>query len=602
MSDIIHLLPDHVANQIAAGEVVQRPSSVVKELLENAIDAQASHIKLLLKDAGKTLVQVIDDGFGMSQTDARLAFERHATSKIKTADDLYNLHTKGFRGEALASIAAISQVELKSKTEDQELGTQINIEGSKVISQEVISHPKGTSIAVKNLFYNIPARRNFLKSNSIETRHIIDEFQRVALAHQNISFSLYHNENNVYQLIASNLRQRIVGVFGKKTNEKLVPIQEETDLLKITGFIAKPEFAKKKRGEQFFFANNRFIRSNYLNHAVLSAFEGLLGPGYCPTYFLYLTVPTNQIDINIHPTKTEVKFENEQSIYAIIKSTIKHSLGQYQVAPILDFEHNNAFDLPYDYKNKKINTPKIEIDSTFNPFKDAYINKQNPENWESLYNTSNTSETFESSENQNPEGNLFDETQKEVSQICMQIRNTYILGAIKSGLVMIDQNLAHQRILYENYLTKITLEESASQQLMFPINISLNKQEVLLIKNLTSDFESVGFKFAFKNEDNLVVTSIPITLKENQIQTIIEGLLDDLQNQTKGNNFSQVDGIAKSLARSLAIKKGVALSQKEQESILNNLFSCKEPNVSPQGKATFITLSIDDIEKKFKTF
>jgi len=599
MSDIIHLLPDHVANQIAAGEVVQRPASVVKELLENAIDAKALHIKLLIKDAGKTLIQVIDDGLGMSQTDARLAFERHATSKIKTADDLYNLHTKGFRGEALASIAAISQVELKSKTENQELGTQINIEGSKVTSQDVISHPKGTSIAVKNLFYNIPARRNFLKSNSLETRHIIDEFQRVALAHPNITFALYHNENNVYQLITSNLRQRIVGVFGKKTNEKLVPIKEETDILKINGFIAKPEFAKKKRGEQFFFANNRFIKNNYLNHAVLSAFEGLLGSGYYPTYFLYLTVPTNQIDINIHPTKTEVKFENEQSIYAIIKSTIKHSLGQYQIAPILDFEHNNTFDLPYDYKNKKVNTPKIEIDSNFNPFKDSYASKQNPKNWESLYSTS---ETFEWSENKNSEGDLFDESQKEVSQVCMQIRNTYILGAIKSGLVLIDQNLAHQRILYENYLTKITLEESASQQLIFPINISLNKQEVMLIKNLTSEFESIGFKFAFNKDDNLIVSSIPVTLKENKIQAIIEGLLDDLQNQTEGSNFSQIDGIAKSLARSLAIKKGMALSQKEQESILNNLFSCKEPNISPQGKATFITLSINDIEKKFKSF
>jgi len=599
MSDIIHLLPDHVANQIAAGEVVQRPASVVKELLENAIDAKALHIKLLIKDAGKTLIQVIDDGLGMSQTDARLAFERHATSKIKTADDLYNLHTKGFRGEALASIAAISQVELKSKTENQELGTQINIEGSKVTSQDVISHPKGTSIAVKNLFYNIPARRNFLKSNSLETRHIIDEFQRVALAHPNITFALYHNENNVYQLIASKLRQRIVGVFGKKTNEKLVPIKEETDILKINGFIAKPEFAKKKRGEQFFFANNRFIKNNYLNHAVLSAFEGLLGSGYYPTYFLYLTVPTNQIDINIHPTKTEVKFENEQSIYAIIKSTIKHSLGQYQIAPILDFEHNNTFDLPYDYKNKKVNTPKIEIDSNFNPFKDSYASKQNPKNWESLYSTS---ETFKWSENKNSEGDLFDETQKEVSQVCMQIRNTYILGAIKSGLVLIDQNLAHQRILYENYLTKITLEESASQQLIFPINISLNKQEVMLIKNLTSEFESIGFKFAFNKDDNLIVSSIPVTLKESKIQAIIEGLLDDLQNQTEGSNFSQIDGIAKSLARSLAIKKGMALSQKEQESILNNLFSCKEPNISPQGKATFITLSINDIEKKFKSF
>ncbi|PIX05903.1 MAG: DNA mismatch repair protein MutL, partial [Flavobacteriales bacterium CG_4_8_14_3_um_filter_35_10] len=332
MTDIIHLLPDHVANQIAAGEVVQRPASVVKELLENAIDAHATHIKLLVKDAGKILIQVIDNGFGMSPTDARLAFERHATSKINCAEDLFNLHTKGFRGEALASIAAIAHVELKTKTDNQELGTQITIEGSKVMSQEVISNPTGTSIAVKNLFYNIPARRNFLKSNSIETLHIIDEFQRAALAHPDIAFSFYHNDSNVYQLAAGNFRQRIVNVFGKKTNEKLVPITEETELVSITGFIAKPEFAKKKRGEQFFFANNRFIKSNYLNHAITSAFEGLLGSGYHPTYFLYLNVPPNQIDINIHPTKTEVKFENEQSIYAIIKSTIKHSLGQYQVA------------------------------------------------------------------------------------------------------------------------------------------------------------------------------------------------------------------------------------------------------------------------------
>jgi len=600
MTDIIHLLPDHVANQIAAGEVVQRPASVVKELLENAIDAHATHIKLLVKDAGKILIQVIDNGFGMSPTDARLAFERHATSKINCAEDLFNLHTKGFRGEALASIAAIAHVELKTKTDNQELGTQITIEGSKVMSQEVISNPTGTSIAVKNLFYNIPARRNFLKSNSIETLHIIDEFQRAALAHPDIAFSFYHNDSNVYQLAAGNFRQRIVNVFGKKTNEKLVPITEETELVSIMGFIAKPEFAKKKRGEQFFFANNRFIKSNYLNHAITSAFEGLLGSGYHPTYFLYLNVPPNQIDINIHPTKTEVKFENEQSIYAIIKSTIKHSLGQYQVAPILDFEQNNSFDLPYDYRNKMVGIPKIEIDANFNPFNDHF--KQNPplKNWETLYDTT---PIFDGNNaNAQPNENLFDDQANSLNQVSLQIRNTYILGSIKSGLVMINQNLAHQRILYEDFLTKITLEESTSQALIFPLSINLNQQEIQLIKSLISDFESIGFRFEFKSNDDLLIIGIPLTVKESQIQPLLENLLDDLQNQTESSNFSQVDGIAKSMAKNLAIKNGTSLSAKEQESILNNLFSCKEPNISPQGKATFITLSIDDIEKKFKSF
>ncbi|MCF6213870.1 MAG: DNA mismatch repair endonuclease MutL [Flavobacteriaceae bacterium] len=600
MSDIIQLLPDHVANQIAAGEVVQRPASVVKELLENAIDAQASTIKLLVKDAGKTLIQVIDNGLGMSETDARLSFERHATSKIKEAKDLFNLHTKGFRGEALASIAAIAHVALKTKQEGQELGTQLVIEGSKVISQEPIANPTGSSVAVKNLFYNIPARRNFLKSNAVETRHIISEFQRVALAHPNIAFSFYHNDHNVYQLASSNLRQRIVGVFGKKTNEKLVPINEETELVNISGFIAKPEFAKKKRGEQFFFANNRFIKSNYLNHAVTTGFEGLLGQGYCPTYFLYLTVPTEQIDINIHPTKTEVKFENEQALYAIIKSTIKHSLGQYQVAPVLDFERNASFDVPYDYKDKAVGTPKINVDSDFNPFKENYSKKPETTNWEELYKT----DAFANNEIESEPitGDLFEGHDKTNAQVCMQIRNTYILSAIKSGLVLIDQNLAHQRILYEDFLTKITLEESASQQLLFPLNLGFNKQDVQLIKRLISDFESIGFKITFKKEDEIVVKGMPITVKESQVQSLIESLLDAIQNQTKDSNYSQSDCISKSLARSLAIKKGISLSTKEQEELLNNLFSCKEPSVSPQGKATFITLSLEDIEKKFNAF
>jgi len=390
MSDIIQLLPDNVANQIAAGEVVQRPASVVKELLENAIDAGATEIKLLFKEAGKTLIQVIDNGKGMSTTDARLSFERHATSKIKSAEDLFNLHTKGFRGEALASIAAVAHVELKTKQEGQELGTHIKIEGSTIQSQDVISTPKGTSISVKNLFFNIPARRNFLKSNSVETRHIMDEFHRVSLAHPSISFALYNNDNETLNLKSSNLKQRIVAVFGGKTNEKLVPIEENTDIITITGFVSKPEFSKKKRGEQFFFVNNRFIKNGYLHHSVANAFEGLLSPGYHPSYFLYLTVPPHTIDINIHPTKTEIKFDNEQSLYAILRSTIKHSLGQYNVAPIIDFNRDATMDVPYHFKDKKIVTsPQIEVDPDFNPFetekKSGSFKKEQPTNWESLY-------------------------------------------------------------------------------------------------------------------------------------------------------------------------------------------------------------------------
>ena len=368
MADIIQLLPDHVANQIAAGEVVQRPSSVVKELLENAIDAKARLIKLIIKDAGKTLVQVIDDGIGMSVTDARLSFERHATSKIRNADDLFRLNTKGFRGEALASIAAIAHVELKTKQEQDDVGTCIVIEGSKVASQDIVVTPTGTSITVKNLFFNIPARRNFLKSNTVELRHIIDEFHRVALAHPNILFLLYNNGSEIFNLPVSNYRQRIVNIFGNKTNEKLVPVAEDTEVLKISGFVGKPEFAKKTRGEQYFFVNNRFIKSAYLNHAITSAFDGLLKNGYHPSYFLNLKVNPQSIDINIHPTKTEIKFDDEHTLYALLRSAVKHSLGQFNIAPVLDFERDPNLDTPYNYNQKTSDVPAIEVDRTFNPF------------------------------------------------------------------------------------------------------------------------------------------------------------------------------------------------------------------------------------------
>ena len=405
MSSIIQLLPDHVANQIAAGEVVQRPASVVKELLENAVDARATDIKLIIKDAGKSLVQVIDNGKGMSVTDSRLCFERHATSKIRQAEDLFSLHTKGFRGEALASIAAIAHVEMKTKQEQDELGTHIIIEGSKFVSQEPSVLPKGTSFAVKNLFFNIPARRNFLKSETVEFRHIVDEFQRVALAHPNIYFTMYHNGSEMFNLPNSNFRQRIVNIFSGKTNEKLVPIQEETEIVTIEGFVGKPEFAKKNRGEQFFFVNDRFIKSGYLHHAVMAAYEGLLPNGAQPTYFIYLNVPPNTIDINIHPTKTEIKFDDEHALYAILRSSIKHSLGQFNVSPVLDFDRDPNLDTPYQYQNKTAEYPTIQVDSTYNPFSNSDDNElatQKPakqfsgssnyrnneiatSNWESLY-------------------------------------------------------------------------------------------------------------------------------------------------------------------------------------------------------------------------
>ncbi|MDP3313086.1 DNA mismatch repair endonuclease MutL [Lutibacter sp.] len=602
MPDIIQLLPDHVANQIAAGEVVQRPASVVKELLENAIDAGATVIKLIVVDAGKTLIQVVDNGIGMSATDARLCFERHATSKIRKAEDLFDLHTKGFRGEALASIAAIAHVELKSKQESSEIGTHIKIEGSALKFQQNIATSVGTSIAVKNLFYNIPARRNFLKSNTIETRHIINEFQRVALAHPSISFSFHHNENEIFNIKNSNLRKRIVAIFGKKTNEKLVPISEKTDIVIIEGFVAKPEFAKRKNDEQFFFVNDRFIKNGYLHHAVINAFEGLLGSGLHPTYFLYLTVPTKSIDINIHPTKTEIKFDDEKTLYAILKATVKHSLGQYNIAPVLDFNRDSSMDTPYTFKDKKSLNPSISVDSNFNPFKEfeqkaiqfPYKREQKME-WESLYN--NIDDSYTETPFNSVESGLFQSSVPETKT--HQIHKKYIISSIKSGIVYINQNLAHQRILYEEFLENITVQEAASQQLLFPLEIEFKKTDIQLILEIKEDLESIGFLFDKISGDSIVVKGIPVTIVESQVTTIIEQLLEDINNEIPNASFSQLDVMSKSLAKSLAIKTGTKLDVKEQEEIVNKLFLCKQPDLSPYGKTTFITIGIDELDKKF---
>ncbi|MCL4145909.1 UNVERIFIED_CONTAM: hypothetical protein GTU68_000480 [Idotea baltica] len=606
MSDIIQLLPDHVANQIAAGEVVQRPASVVKELLENAIDAGATEIKLLIKDAGKTLVQVIDNGKGMSTTDARLSFERHATSKIRTAEDLFNLDTKGFRGEALASIAAIAHVEVKTKQSDQELGSHIKIEGSSIQSQDIIATPTGTSIAVKNLFFNIPARRNFLKSNSIELRHIKDEFYRVALTHPSIAFDFYSNDSEVLNLNSSNLRQRIVAIFGKKINEKLVPIQEHTDIITIEGFVSKPEFAKKKRGEQFFFVNNRFIKNGYLHHAVINAFDQLLPTGHYPTYFLYLSVPPNTIDINIHPTKTEIKFDNEHALYAILRSTVKHSLGQYSVAPVLDFNRDATMDVPYSFKDKtSVSSPTITVNPSFNPFEsDANpksFQKPKTAQWESLYSNTETALDVQQIEVEADVVNkeLFDDVETETKSKTHQVHKKYILSVIKSGVVYINQNLAHQRILYEEFLTKMTVEDTSSQQLLFPIELTFNKSDISLCKEIKPDLESVGFQFSNINNDTITLNGIPVNVNQSHIQGLFEELFENIKNEIPNSSFSQLDTIAKSLAKSLSIKTGTKLNNKEQEELLGQLFSCKEPNQSPFGKKTFITLSSEEIQLKF---
>ncbi|MFT7284165.1 DNA mismatch repair endonuclease MutL, partial [Nonlabens sp.] len=459
MSDIIKLLPDHVANQIAAGEVVQRPASVVKELLENAVDAGATQIHMIIKDAGKTLVQVIDNGKGMSMTDARMAFERHATSKIATADDLFNLHTKGFRGEALASVAAISQVSVKSKREEDNLGTLLEIEGSKVTRQEPVVTSQGTMISVRNLFYNVPARRKFLKSDQVELRNITDEFHRVAMVHPEVAMSFTHNNTSLFNLIKSNYRQRIVAIMGAKTNEKLVPVEEETDLMTVKGFISKPEFARKTRGLQYFFVNNRFIKHSYLNHAVLSAFEGLLKDKSNPAYFLYLTVPKDSLDINIHPTKTEVKFDDEHSLYAILRASVKHALGQFSVNSI-DFQQEKQYEVPYDVaKNGHSQVPKIEVNSDFNPFQQEKSNKktyQSPsfqkppaQPWEALYaGIEETSQLIDETDREASTSFMFQQHEVEQRNI-FQLQRKFVISTLKSGLLVVNQQRAHERILYE---------------------------------------------------------------------------------------------------------------------------------------------------------
>jgi DNA mismatch repair protein MutL len=612
MSDRIQLLPDHVANQIAAGEVVQRPASVVKELLENAIDAGASSIKLIVKDGGKTLIQVVDDGYGMSKTDARMSFERHATSKIKTADDLFSLHTKGFRGEALASIAAIAHVEMHTRPEGEEVGTQLKIEGSTVINQEVAATPVGTSVSVKNLFFNIPARRNFLKSNKVELRHITDEFHRVALAHAGTGFHFYNNGTELFNLQATSLRKRIVQVLGSRTNEKLVPVEEHTQVVAISGFVCKPEYSKKSRGEQFFFANNRFIKSPYLHHAVAAAFEGLIKPDSHPGYFLFLEVDPASIDINIHPTKTEIKFDDERSLYAILRSSVKHSLGQFNVAPALDFDHDSNLDTPYSYKNKPVSQPGIAIDSRFNPFSGeggtprAIRRERNKGQWEALYTgtgkqTTNSPFSSVRLESDVITGSIFesDDELHPSGSASFQLKRRYIVTSIKSGMLVIDQNRAHQRVLYEKFLKSISVQNAVSQQLLFPLLLSFSKAEMDILKEMKSTLVSVGFAFSKFHDEQLEVTGVPFLVSNGEVETVLDALIADFQHHNSSDGFVINDALSKTLSRTLAVKSGEYLDPASQMALVDDLFACKETALSPFNKSVYVTLTDREIDKKF---
>lgn len=595
MKDIIHLLPDNVANQIAAGEVVQRPASVVKELLENSIDAKATEISLIIKNAGKTLIQVVDNGIGMSPNDASICFERHTTSKIKSAKDLFNIRSKGFRGEALASIAAVSHTELITRQSSSDLGKIVRIQGNKIVDDKSIVSKIGTSIMVKNLFFNIPARRNFLKSDNVELKHIINEFHRTSIAHPEIKFIFHNNNSELFNLPMSNLRKRIVNIFGVKSNEKLVPVNEETDILKINGFVFKPEYSKKSRGEQFFFVNNRFIKSPYLNHSVNSAFEGLIDIKYNPSYFLFMEVDPKSIDINIHPTKTEIKFDDEHSIYAILRSSIKHSLGQFNIAPILDFNQDKAMELPYSYRNKKeVKGVGIDVNENYNPFENSRTRSS-----ENIYLDIELEKNIHIEEDSDVNTLEFNNDDIFESNSVYQLNNKYLVNKIKSGIVIVNQNRAHQRILYEKFLKFITVDGSKPQKLINPLKMNLSIQEIDILVNYKKQLKSSGFVFKKISSNDLNFEAIPTFLDSNKVAQYIQDILDNIKDEIPDKNFSQSDLTAKLMAKSLAIKTGKKLLTEEQEYIINSLFACKEPNVSPFNKKIYHTITFEEIEKKF---
>ena len=613
MTDIIELLPDSVANQIAAGEVIQRPASVVKELIENAIDAGASNIEVNIKNAGRTLIQIVDNGSGMSDTDARLCFERHATSKIKTADDLFHLQTKGFRGEALASIAAIAHVELRTKKEDKELGTLLLMEGCKCLEQSACNCEKGSSFMVKNLFFNVPARRNFLKSDNVEFGHIQEEFLRVALVHHNISFTLYHNEKIEYQLVASSLKQRIVNIFGKHYQEKLIPINQNMNLVNIQGYITKPEFAKKTRGEQYLFVNQRFIKHPYFHHAIMSAFEELIPSGTFPSYFIYFDINPEMIDINIHPTKTEVKFQEERNIYSILLATIKHSIGVFNLNPSLDFENVSPIEFS-ENKNNIISQPTSFSNPDYNPFDKKTFNyssknisqnqwKSNNEGWEKIYSSIQENIPEEAKEIQ--QSFLETDTQEDEyfnnQENVFQVLDQYIVGQLKSGFIVIDVFSAMERILYERYLAKLDNNlESNIQKLLFPETLNFSPQNAEVVKELLPHFLDLGFEIEEFGKNTFILNGVPTDFQNKNAQQVIDTLLAAYNSNLLSLKISKKNNLAHSFARSINTEKKKKLSMSEMQNIISELFKTTSPNISPSGNRICFTFNDKELLRLFQ--
>lgn len=611
MSDIIHLLPDSIANQIAAGEVVQRPSSVVKELIENAIDAGADNIQLIIKDAGRTLVQVIDNGKGMSATDARMAFERHATSKIRNAEDLFALHTMGFRGEALPSIAAISQVELKTRREEDELGTHIQIIGSKVESQECIACPVGSNFAVKNIFFNVPARRKFLKSNDTERRNILTELERIVLVNPNIEFSFIDNDMEVLRYPACNLRQRIVNVVGKNFNQQLISIDIETSLVKISGFIGKPESARKTRALQYFFVNGRYMRHPYFNKAVTAAFEPLIPIGENPNYFIYFDIDPSSIDINIHPTKTEIKFENEQPIWQILSAAVKEALGKFNEVPTIDFDMEGAIDIPIHDPSKNVSQPRVNIDPSYNPFKSPTSGSGYPRptsDWEQFY------KGFEKEGNDNipkpePSVNLFHQENDNVANnesairetvVHYQYKNRYILTSVKSGLMLIDQHRAHIRILFDQFLNQIRNNKGISQRALFPEIIELSPSESAMIPYLMDDLEAVGFDLSHLGNHSYAINGTPSEITNVDTVQLIHNMIGKSVDTGSDVKEEIQESLALSMAIAASIPYGQRLNEEEMSKIVDQLFASPTHKYTPDGKTIISLIEDDVIEKMFR--
>lgn len=620
MSDIIHLLPDSIANQIAAGEVIQRPASVVKELVENAIDAGAASIQVNIKDAGKTLIQVIDDGKGMSETDARMAFERHATSKIATADDLFSLHTMGFRGEALASIVAVAHVELRTRLKGTELGTRLALAGSKIEETEPDVCPEGSIFSVKNLFFNVPARRKFLKSNETEFRNIINEFERIALVNPQVALSLYHNETEIFNLPVSGLRQRILNIYGKNLNQKLLSLDAQSSLVTISGFVGRPDSAKKRGALQYFFVNGRFMKHPYFHKAVMQAYEQLIPAGEQPNYFVYFTLDPATIDVNIHPTKTEIKFENEQPIWQILLAAVRETLAKSSAIPTIDFDLEDAIDIPvYQPVTEAApayKTPKVQVDASYNPFEEAAAYKKPEFDWSKLYQGFEEDKAAVQQElaalAAREEAEAVSEEQKSSSMgegeplfndtatPCYQYKGRYIVTSLKSGLALIDQHRAHIRILFEQYLSNIRQQQGVSQQVLFPEIVEFTAEEATVLPLLADELRFVGFDLSNLGNDNYAINGLPAGIENLNPVQLIKDMVDRALETGSKAHEEICEILALALAKATSIPVGKSLSPEEMDHLIASLFSCSDPHLTPEGKTILSLLGDDELDKRFR--